>query len=238
MPVHVTRLNEMLFRGRTNQRSCPQTRHDFSTLCIIAFLASPEFHSDLSQHHTPPLLLILTTTSNHHRAPSHAIMLATAPWSPFTTFATSVPHHHQQAHQYTPPRPSPLSPRSANACPRPQFWSRNTMTSTRSATPASASDSENAQSAIPFAKRDIKTNPVLKRAKQTPDEARERRRGMFMKKVEQGREEGRWKGRSEQVCDASDLQRIMSLYADSSATIDPALGLHGSAPEVAGGARS
>jgi hypothetical protein len=62
---------------------------------------------------------------------------------------------------------------------------------------ANASGSENE---TPFAKRDIKSNPVMKKARLTPDEARERRREMFMKKVERGREEKQWKGRSEQVC--------------------------------------
>jgi hypothetical protein len=65
----------------------------------------------------------------------------------------------------------------------------------RSATPGSENES-----GVPFAKRDIKSNPVMKKASQTPDEARERRREMFIKKVEKGRDERRWGGRSEQVC--------------------------------------
>ncbi|KIW05410.1 uncharacterized protein PV09_03923 [Verruconis gallopava] len=120
-------------------------------------------------------------------------MLATA-WPSFgnTTARTS-----PSAHQYLPSRPSPLSPRNANACPRPQFWGvRMTAMSSDTRSNTSASSSENE---TPFSKRDVKPNPLLKKARQTPDEARERRRDMFMKKVERGREEKQWKGRSDQI---------------------------------------
>jgi hypothetical protein len=71
--------------------------------------------------------------------------------------------------------------------------------SSKSSATSSGSENEGATTTTPFAKRDIKANPVMKRARQSPDEARERRRGMFMKKVEKGREDKKWAGRTDQV---------------------------------------
>ncbi|KAF2430704.1 hypothetical protein EJ08DRAFT_649491 [Tothia fuscella] len=47
----------------------------------------------------------------------------------------------------------------------------------------------------PFSKRAVRPNPLLKGR----DEVRERRRGLFMKKVELGRGEKRWEGRSDKI---------------------------------------
>lgn len=60
----------------------------------------------------------------------------------------------------------------------------------------SSSDSENA---TPFSKRAVKSNPLFAEKRRSPDEQRERRRDIFMKKVEQGREDKKWAGRTDQV---------------------------------------
>lgn len=52
-----------------------------------------------------------------------------------------------------------------------------------------------ARQETPFSKRVVRPNPLLKGR----DEQRERRRDLFMKKVEQGRDDKRWEGRSDQV---------------------------------------
>lgn len=98
---------------------------------------------------------------------------------------------HQAQHAYIPTRPSPLSPRSANAPSRPLFTRYAMSKST-----FSSSDSENA---TPFSKRAVKSNPLFAEKRRSPDEQRERRRDIFMKKVEQGREDKKWAGRTDQV---------------------------------------
>jgi hypothetical protein len=52
------------------------------------------------------------------------------------------------------------------------------------------------QQETPFAKRAVKPNPLLKGR----DEQRQRQRDLFMRKVEQGRDDKRWEGRTDQVC--------------------------------------
>ena len=86
-------------------------------------------------------------------------------------------------HDHLPLRPSPLSPRSANACPRPQFF---TMSNAKSTRLGSQSD---------FAKRQIKPNPILK----SKDEQRNQRRNRFLKQVSDSRDDKRWQNRTEQV---------------------------------------
>ena len=73
--------------------------------------------------------------------------------------------------------PSPLSPRSANARLRQQPMS---------------SDSK---SHIPFSKRPIKPNPLIK----SKDALRSRRRELFLKSVKNGRDERQWAARGDQV---------------------------------------
>jgi len=93
-------------------------------------------------------------------------MLATNFWMP-------TDHH-------LPRRPSPLSPRSANACPQFSFA-------------PSMSTGEDAP--LPFSKRPVRANPAI----QSRDAVKEKRRDMFLKRVQQDREERRWEGRGEQV---------------------------------------
>jgi hypothetical protein len=82
---------------------------------------------------------------------------------------------------YMPLRPSPLSERSANGAPRPfQF----TMT-----TPTQSEQKPTAP------QRAYKPNPIV----QTRDAATKRRRDMFFKRVQKGRDDKKWDARGEQV---------------------------------------
>ena len=93
--------------------------------------------------------------------------------------STFYPQYH-----YMPPRPSPLSERSANADPRPfQF------------TMAPPAQNEKTFSA---SQRAYKPNPLI----QTRDAATKRRRDMFFKRVQKDREDKKWDARGEQVCSA------------------------------------
>ncbi|KAH7084886.1 hypothetical protein BKA63DRAFT_498407 [Paraphoma chrysanthemicola] len=96
-----------------------------------------------------------------------------------TPFYSSPP---QQQHYtaYTPPRSSPLSERSANVAPRIFNFSM-------------ASPSSNKKSAIP--QRAYKPNPVI----QTRDAATKRRRDLFFRRVQNGREDKKWESRGEQI---------------------------------------
>ncbi|KAK3061762.1 hypothetical protein LTS18_005493 [Coniosporium uncinatum] len=76
-------------------------------------------------------------------------------------------------------RPLPLSPRSANACPRPSPFSVSNDTKRE----------------VPFSNRSIKQVPIP----QSRDATRDRRRNLFLKKVQKDREDGRWESRSEQI---------------------------------------
>ncbi|KAF2399124.1 hypothetical protein EJ06DRAFT_583086 [Trichodelitschia bisporula] len=87
---------------------------------------------------------------------------------------------------YMPPRPSPLSPRSANNCTSPAYVMSKPIFDM-----GSSSRPENA----PFAKRAIKANPLMR----SRDDTKTRRRDMFMKKVERGRDDGRWEQRRDQI---------------------------------------
>ncbi|KAF1964942.1 hypothetical protein BU23DRAFT_520311 [Bimuria novae-zelandiae CBS 107.79] len=91
--------------------------------------------------------------------------------------STFYPHHH-----YTPPRSSPLSERSANAAPRPFQFTMTTPT-----------PSEKTSLVAP--KRAYKPNPVV----QTRDAATKRRREMFFKRVQKGRDDKKWDARGEQI---------------------------------------
>ena len=86
-------------------------------------------------------------------------------------------------HTHMPTRPSPLSERSANATPRLFEFSMPTRP----------------EKSNVGAQRAYKPNPVL----QTRDAATKRRRDMFFKKVQKGREDKKWDARGEQVRVAS-----------------------------------
>jgi len=92
----------------------------------------------------------------------------------------SMPPQQQYYSPYTPPRSSPLSERSANVAPRLFDFSM-------------ASQSDEKKSPTP--QRAYKANPVI----QTRDAATKRRRDMFFKRVQNGREDKKWEARGEQV---------------------------------------
>ena len=94
---------------------------------------------------------------------------------------------HQMPHYsaYTPPRSSPLSPRSNDSNTRaPQF----TMSSPIREKPA-------------MGQRAFKPNPMM----QTRDAATKRRRDMFFKRVQNKRDDKKWESRGEQVRASSSL---------------------------------
>jgi hypothetical protein len=90
------------------------------------------------------------------------------------------PQQQQYYNPYTPPRSSPLSERSANVTPRLFDFGMD-------------SQSNNQKSPTP--QRAFKPNPVI----QTRDAATKRRRDMFFKRVQNGREDKKWEARGEQV---------------------------------------
>ncbi|KAF1828514.1 hypothetical protein BDW02DRAFT_574816 [Decorospora gaudefroyi] len=77
---------------------------------------------------------------------------------------------------YTPPRSSPLSERCTNVAPRPFM-------------------SSPIQEKMARPQRAFKPNPVM----QTRDAATKRRRDMFFKRVQNGREDKKWEARREQI---------------------------------------
>ncbi|KAL1612248.1 hypothetical protein SLS60_000472 [Paraconiothyrium brasiliense] len=82
---------------------------------------------------------------------------------------------------YMPPRPSPLSERSLNAVPRPFQFSM----------PLPAQDEK--KPLVP--QRAYKPNPII----QTRDAATKRRRDMFFKRVQKGRDDKKWDARGDQI---------------------------------------
>jgi hypothetical protein len=97
-----------------------------------------------------------------------------------TPFFSSPPQQ-QYYTPYTPPRSSPLAERSANVATRTFDFSMG-------------SPSEGKKQAMP--QRAFKPNPVM----QTRDAATRRRRDMFFKRVQTGRDDKKWESRGEQVC--------------------------------------
>lgn len=99
-------------------------------------------------------------------------------------FYTQTPTYHQR--EFLPKIPSPLSPRSANiqsnGSTRPIFMSSDDLNKPQSPSP------------VPYAKRAIKRAPVV-----SQDALKERRRGMFLKKVREGREDKRFEKHGEDV---------------------------------------
>jgi hypothetical protein len=100
---------------------------------------------------------------------------------------------------YMPQRPSPLSPRSANAGyfqAQPLFFGMS----------GSENESTKPSKISTYAQRQIKPTPFSSRNR---DEQRERRRDLFLKRVEQTRDDKKWEGRSEEIlrCDHFSQQR-------------------------------
>ena len=109
--------------------------------------------------------------------------------------ATPQHRHHPHTHElsFLPKIPSPLSPRrsssSSNAQthgPPPQRPPQPIFTMSANPQPQ--------QSQVPYSQRAIKRAPAV-----SQDALKERRRGMFLRKVREGREESRWGRRGEDV---------------------------------------
>ncbi|KAF1988116.1 hypothetical protein K402DRAFT_453278 [Aulographum hederae CBS 113979] len=105
------------------------------------------------------------------------------------------PRTHTDA--FLPARPSPLSPRSANAVFKPALFMSKPSNQSRD---------------VPFSKRAAKTASTLR--PQSRDETRERRRNMFMKKVQQGREDSRWASRGDQILRSDYVQQLRRWEAE------------------------
>lgn len=105
----------------------------------------------------------------------------------------STPYISSANNTFLPTIPSPLSPRSANIHGgRRCFMASHEQAEKQSQNP----DSDKEKKAeVPFARRSIKKAPSPRQ-----DELKERRRGMFLKKVREGREERRFDSRGEDVC--------------------------------------
>ncbi|KAK3722661.1 hypothetical protein LTR37_002231 [Vermiconidia calcicola] len=101
-----------------------------------------------------------------------------------TSTYTSSAHH-----AFLPTIPSPLSPRSANIYGWPRMSS-------------SEEKQKQKDAPVPFAKRPVKKAPSPK-----PDELKERRRNLFLKKVKNGREERRFEQRGEDIMRLDYMQR-------------------------------
>ena len=97
-----------------------------------------------------------------------------------TTMMLAAPFYAQPLPMYIPTRPSPLSPRSANVLSRPFTF---TM----------AAPSQSGKTPVP--QRTHKPNPVM----QGRDAVAQRRRDMFFRRVQKGRDDKKWDARGEQV---------------------------------------
>lgn len=91
-----------------------------------------------------------------------------------------MPPQQQYYPTYAPPRSSPLSERSVNVTPRIFDFSMASQESDKKS---------------PMSQRAHKPNPLM----QTRDAATKRRRDMFFKRVQNGREDKKWESRGEQV---------------------------------------
>lgn len=96
------------------------------------------------------------------------------------------------SHGFLPTIPSPLSPRSANIYGRRRF----------SFMSSSDEKLDNNTQNIPYSKRPVKKAPSPKQ-----DELKERRRKLFLKKVQDEREEKRFEARGEDVSHKCMFQR-------------------------------
>ncbi|KAK4541240.1 hypothetical protein LTR36_008156 [Oleoguttula mirabilis] len=115
-------------------------------------------------------------------------------------------------HAFLPNVPSPLSPRSANIYGRrPLHMSSDAvMREERKSAPTSRFAPPPPQRAV------VKKAPVVRQ-----DELKERRRGMFMRKVREGREEKRWESRGEDMMRLDFMQRQRQWEAEQAREAPP-----------------
>jgi hypothetical protein len=124
--------------------------------------------------------------------------------SPFHYQQQQPPNYHHQTLEFLPKIPSPLSPRSANINgsasssnrtqqQQPNFMNSENSDASTQQKPQSGFTS-NAPAPLPYSKRAIKRAPAV-----SQDALTERRRGMFLKKVREGREDRRFERHGEDV---------------------------------------
>lgn len=128
---------------------------------------------DPSQLYPPPLFSQLSPVQHSTPDPAHTC-------TSVAMLLSARPWTPQEIHRVA-PRPSPLSERPVMVI-NPAFSPTCTMHS-------------RPESSQPFCKRIVKPNPLVR----SPDAAKERRRGMFFKRVQQDREDRKWELRAEQV---------------------------------------
>lgn len=140
-----------------------------------------------SDHQSPEKILFRSTIHLIHRRPKSHLdrivhILRNMLASPFYTQPTT--YNYQR--EFLPKIPSPLSPRSANIYGGARQQQQ----------PIFMSDDSNKQqnSPVPYSKRAIKRAPTV-----SQDALKERRRGMFLKKVREGREDKRFEKHGEDV---------------------------------------
>jgi hypothetical protein len=152
----------------------------------------------------PPPLLVSSHRILHHYSDTRT-MLA----SPFHYQQQQPPNYHHQTLEFLPKIPSPLSPRSANINGSASSSNRtpqqpNSMNSENSDASTQQKPQSgftfNAPAPLPYSKRAIKRAPAV-----SQDALTERRRGMFLKKVREGREDRRFERHGEDVSIASSL---------------------------------
>ncbi len=155
-------------------------------------------------------------------------MLAASPWS------LAIPCY-DTYHSYIPRRPSPLSPRSANARKHPIFRHHSPLDENASMPPANNDSNDkpgrspprphahNTRPELPFSARPVKANPLLQRQKAPA--AREQRRKMFLQRVARGRDDARFATRGEQLL-RLDFQSERRRWADEMARSAPFADAH------------
>jgi hypothetical protein len=133
--------------------------------------------------------------------------------SPFYAQTQTPPTIYHQR-EFLPKIPSPLSPRSANIHGNGSTHAQQPIFMTGAENPSEKS--QTSPSALPYAKRAIKKAPVV-----SQDALKERRRGMFLKKVREGREDKRFERHGEDVCIPYLSRMGLSVFGEEMLTIRP-----------------
>ena len=177
-----------MFCGRDDKEEGPRSytlRRQAQTTPAISAITKLASRRSRSRRKT---LFPKTTFFHPNPPPPNAlarlwILIATREMLASPFYAQQTPSYHQR--EFLPKIPSPLSPRSANihgnGTTRPIFMSDD-LNKPQSPSP------------VPYAKRVIKRAPVV-----SQDALKERRRGMFLKKVREGREDKRFEKHGEDV---------------------------------------
>ena len=155
-----------------------------------------QLQPDLPKATTPPSRIRLNHKStprviqvaSPHSTSIHPIFSPSHPQHQPSMLAT--PYHYTPTaftNAFLPAIPSPLSPRSANVPTKP-------FMSAQKADASNTNGQDVKEKTVPFPKR-----PVKKAPSPTQNELKTQRRKLFLRKVAEGREEGRWERRGEDV---------------------------------------